>query len=204
MARIFSSNYIVNGFPWWGTRPDTLMLNEAEGDVNHPVWFVKLAFDAADVNFHSGLGDITWGGDVCTGTGAIGSISGIEENADLSRTPITLGLTGLPNTLLAAFLDEHYQGRMATVYIGYRDMTTHQLVSDPIILYRGLMDVPRVKRGEKFDITLTVESRFAQWDRPQVRRYTDADQKSRYPEDTCFEGSEQDADKQVIWGGKAP
>jgi hypothetical protein len=202
MARDFSNNYLINGFPWWGTRPDSLMMEASESATNHPITFVKLSFDSADVNFHSGLGDITWGGDTYTGTGRIGSISGIEESAELGRTPITMTLEGLPTTLLAAFLAEQYQGRTATVYFSYLNMTTYQLVETPIILFRGLMDTPSFSQGETLTITLSVESRFSQWDRPQVRRYTNEDQRSRYPSDTGFQAVEQSTEKKIVWGQK--
>jgi hypothetical protein len=203
MPRQFSQNYIINGFPWWGTREDNAMLVASQADVVSPIYFVKLEFDSADVNFHSSLGDITWGGETWTGAGQMGTISGIEENSDLARTPISLTLSGLPNTLLSAFLNEKYQGRRATVYLGYLALDTNVLVEDPVVIYRGMMDKPATRRDAEFSITLTVESRFAQWDRAKVRRYTNEDQRSRYPDDTGFLGSENDAGKKIIWGGKS-
>ena len=203
MPREFSTNYIVNGFPWFGTKEDTAMLLASEAATVAPVYFVKLQFDSADVLFHSALGDITWGGETYTGTGTLGAISGIEENADLVRTPISLSLTGLPNTLLSAFLNEQYQGRLATIYIGYLGLETHTLVDDPVIIYRGMMDVPKTRRGKTFSISLNIESRFAQWDRPQVRRYTNEDQRSRYSDDTGLQFVEQSTENQITWGGKS-
>ncbi len=205
MTRELSNNYIVNGFPWFGTKlGDDSMQTAIEASTNHPVLFVKMEFDSGDVNFHSGVGEITWGGDTYSGTGKLGSVSGIEENSDLTRTPITLGLSGLPTDLLAGLLSENYQGRQATVYIGYLSMTTYTLVSDPIILYRGIIDTPIVEEGETFSISLTVESKFAQWDRPKVRRYTHQDQRSRHAADTFFQYMEQGVEKQIIWGAKTP
>ena len=204
MTRDAGDNYIVNGFPWWGTKSYQPITAEATAATNHPVYFVKLAFDSGDVNFHSDVGEITWGGDTYTGAGRIGAITGIEETSDLSRTPISLTLSGLPTDLLSAVLSEHYQGRIATVYLGYLDMTTYQLVADPIILYRGLMDIPRVRQGETLSIALSVESRFAQWDRPVIRRYYNEDQRSRSSADTGLQNVEQSTEKQIVWGGPSP
>jgi hypothetical protein len=172
----------------------------SEAAVIEPVFFVKLAFDAGDVNFHSRIGDITWGGDTYTGTGALGGIDRIEEDSELARTPVSMTLSGLPTTLIAALLTENYQGRLATIYIGYFDTTTKQLVADPIILYRGLMDTPTFAQGSTLSITLSVESRFAQWDRPLSRRYNNADQQGFFPGDTGMSFVEQSTEKQIAWG----
>lgn len=204
MSRDLTQNRVVQGFPWWGTKDNPSAQIQSEAASNHPVIFVKLSFDDADVNFHSDHGTITWGGEDYTGVGRIGEITGIEENCELSRTPISMTLGGLPNDLLAIFLAEQYQGRKATVYLGYLDMTTYRLVDDPIVIYRGLMDSPTVKRGETTSITLTVESRFAQWDRPLIRRYNNEDQRARYSGDTGLQAVEQSTEKQIVWGAASP
>lgn len=169
-------------------------------DTIQPVLFVKLEFDSGDVNFHSGLGEITWGGDTYTGAGRLGAVNRVDEEGELSRTPITLTLSGIPTDLLSIILNEHYQGRTATVYLGYLDLSTNQLVDDPLILYRGLMDTPSVEQGNTLSISLTVESRFSRWDTPLIRRYNNADQQALYPGDTGMQFVEQTTEKQVIWG----
>lgn len=179
------------------------MLDQSEAATNHPIYFVKLKFDSADVNLHSGLGDIIFGGDTYTGAGSIGAISGIEETVELGRSPVTLTMSGLPTTLIAALLNEQYQGRRATIYLGYMNMTTYQLVEDPVVIHRGLMDTPDFNQGKELAISLKVESRFAQWDNPKVRRYTNEDQRSRYPTDTGFQFVESSVEKAIYWGQKS-
>lgn len=203
MPRSLSSTYLVNGFPWWGTRADTLMLDQSTASSNHPIYFVKLEFDSADVNLHSGHGDIIFNGDTYTGAGAIGAISGIEETVELGRSPVTLTMGGLPTTLIAALLNEQSQGRKATIYLGYMNMTTYKLVENPVIIHRGLMDTPDFNQDKELSISLKVESRFAQWDNPKVRRFTNEDQKSRYPTDTGFQFVETSVEKAIYWGQKS-
>lgn len=203
MPRELSSTFLINGFPWWGTRADTLMLDQSEAASNHPIYFVKLQFDSADVNLHSGLGDIVFDGDTYTGAGSIGAISGVEETVELGRSPVTLTMSGLPTTLLAALLAEQYQGRRATIYMGYMNMTTYRLVEDPVIIHRGLMDTPDFNQGKELSISLKIESRFAQWDNAKVRRYTNEDQRSRYPTDTGFQFVEASVEKAIYWGQKS-
>jgi hypothetical protein len=202
MTRELSSNYLVNGFPWWGTVEDNAMEIACAASTIHPVAFVKFEFDGGDVNLHTELGDITWGGDTYTGVGSLGSVGVSEEVSDLSNTPLNLTLSGIPNDLISILLNEYYQGRRATLYLGYLDMTTRQLVADPIILYRGLIDTADIQQDKTCTVTLSVQSRFAAWDVPLIRRYNNADQQARYPGDKGLQFVEQAVDKQIIWGGK--
>ncbi|WP_020474247.1 hypothetical protein [Zavarzinella formosa] len=166
----------------------------------HPVLFVELLFDSGPVRFHSELGTLAFGGNDFTGTGRLGGISQVDEDTELARTPLTLTLGGIPSDMISVVLNEHYQGRRATLYVGYLDLTTRVLVADPIILYRGRMDTPTVSQGSELNITLNVESRFSAWDRPNVSRYNNADQQARHPGDRGLEYVEQTTDRQINWG----
>ena len=183
----------------------------SQAETIHPVLFVELLFDGGPVRMHSELGTITWGGNDFSGLGTFGGITPADEQSELARTPITLTLSGVPATdpdansvILAALLNEHYQGRTATVYQGYLNTETRALVDDPFILYRGRMDTPSFEQGETLTVQLTVESRFAAWDRPQERRYNNADQTSRYPGDRGLEFVEQVVERQITWGIPSP
>lgn len=168
-----------------------------------PVWFVKLEFDFGNVCLHTQLGTISFDGDDYTGSGDIGGIGQIEEDSELARSPLTLTLRGLPLDIVSIILGEYYQGRKATLYQGYLDGDM-QLVDDPVIIYRGRMDTASTDQGETLGVTLSIESRFASWERPNVRRYNNADQQSRYPGDRGLEFVERSAEKQIFWGQKAP
>src|SRR5262249_38331461 len=137
------------------------------------------------------------------GIGTLGSMGQVEEVSDLSRNSISLTLSNIPGDMGAIVLNEDYQGRRATLYLGYLDTTTGQLVDDPTIIYRGRIDTADIQRDDSFVVTISVESRFAAWDRPLVRRYNNSDQQSRYPGDLGLQYIEQAAEKPVVWGQKA-
>lgn len=181
---------------------DAATLTAAQQDSIAPVLFAKLEFDSGDVLAHSGVGNLTFGGDTYLGVGQFGAVSMAEEASDLSRTPITLTLSNIDQSMGAIVLGEHYQGRRATIYLGYLDLTTRQLVGDPAILYRGRMDTADIQQDNTFTVTVSIESRFAAWDKPLVRRYNNADQQTRYSGDKGLEFVEQAAEKQIVWGGK--
>jgi hypothetical protein len=166
-----------------------------------PVLFLKLEFDGGDINIHSDLGDLTWGGDTYTGVGRLGSVSTADEVSDLSLTTIKLTLSGLPNDLTSILFNQQYQGRTATLFIGYLNPAFPVLVDDPMILYRGLIDTANFATDKNFSITLSIGSRFSAWSSPNIRRYNNADQQGRFPADKGLQFIEQTTNKTIIWGG---
>lgn len=177
-------------------------LSAATAAAIHPVLFVKLEFDGGDVNLHSELGDISFAGDTYTGTGRLGGVSPAEEVSDLSHSQVNLTLSGLPLDIVSTLFNEQYQGRTATLYLGYLNLTTRALVDTPTIIYKGLIDTADFEQGKTFSITLSVGNRFAAWDKPQVRRYNNSSQQSRYPGDTGLQYIEQATYKTIIWGAE--
>jgi hypothetical protein len=73
-------------------------------------------------------------------------------------------------------------------------------VADPLLVFVGRMDHMEVTDGETATVTLALENELAAWDKPRVRRFTDADQKSEYPNDRGFEFVTEAATRVVAWG----
>jgi hypothetical protein len=168
-----------------------------------PVWFVKLEFDSGTMYLSTYDGPLTWGGHTYIGAGAIGGLSAIDEDTELARSTLSMQLRGLPDEIISIVQNEHFQGRTATTYIGYLNQTTRQLVADPSILHRGRMDTATIDEDQTCSVTLTVESRFADWDKAKVHRYNDADQKARFPGDRGMEFVAQ-AVQGKVWGIRNP
>lgn len=187
-----------------GTRDAAaLTLTASAQPLVHPVLFAKLEFDGGMVLAHTRLGPLTWGGDTYLGVGQFGGVSPAGEPSDLSRSTLSLTLSNIPGDMGALVLNEHFQGRRGTLFLGYLDETTQQLVADPAITYRGLMDNAKITQsGQTFAVTVNLESRFAAWDKPVVRRYNSAFQQSVYPGDLGLAFVEQAAEKQITWGQK--
>lgn len=188
-----------------GTRDaPTATLDAAAEDTIYPVLLARLEFDSGDVLAHSGLGNLTFDGRTYNGIGQFGEVSSAGEPSDLSRSTLNLTLSNIPGDMGALVLNEHFQGRRGTVYLGYLDPTTRQLVDDPVIIHRGRMDNAKIRQGgDTFTVSVSIESRFASWNKPVARRYNNAFQQSAYPGDRGFEFIEQAAEKQIHWGQKA-
>lgn len=179
----------------------TATRNQAIAETNAPIFFVKLVLDSGTIGFHSRLGDVVFDGLTYTGAGDLGRISTVREDSDMSRPTLQTSLSGLNSALLSVVLSQYYQGRSATVYGGYVDLSTNALIADPMILYEGKIDSSVIQKlAGTMEISLTIENELADWERPRIRRYNNADQQSRYPGDTFFKFAEQAAYKTVYWG----
>jgi hypothetical protein len=173
-------------------RPVTFV--EIEIDPNDPSGGSPGAFvRATDLPF-----TMDWGGRTWTGVGAFGSVSAVEETTELKAPGVQLVLNGVDLSLISIALARHIQGDPVTVYLGFLD-EGHGLIDTPLVLFRGRADVMSIRAGQTATIRLTVESVLADWERPRVRRYNNADQQQRYPGDRFFEFAEQTVDKDIVW-----
>lgn len=178
-------------------------VNAIIADTIAPISFVELDFSSGFVRVHSAVGTINWGGYDWLGVGTFGSISAIEDSAELQRQTVSFNLSGIPTEMMSIILGENYQGRSAKIYLGFLDLTTHVLTDTPALLYIGKMDVASVKQGKEMAITLTAESRIASWNRPITRRYTNAEQQKRFTGDKGLEYIDQAARNEISWGRKS-
>lgn len=149
-------------------------------------WACDLLFDDPNkVYFWSGVGDLDLEGNTYTGAGDLISISEIRESSDIAAYGAQLTLSGIPNNLVSLALQEPYQGRRAIVRFGvFNPPSTYTVFT----VFSGEIDQMNIQMGpEVTNISLDVESRLIDLERPRIRRYTDEDQRSRFPNDRGLE-----------------
>lgn len=165
---------------------------------------VELAFGSGVVRLATTTWNLTIDGDDFLGVGTLGSISVVEETADLASTQLTLGLSGIPADTVAIALGEDYQNRAAIVYDVPLNPTTLAPVADPIKIFVGRMDVMTVKRdagGASVEVRLT--NRLVDWERPRRVLFSDEQQQRAHPGDTSFQYAASLAERNVIWPAAA-
>ncbi|MEK9917979.1 MAG: hypothetical protein VW496_01175 [Pelagibacteraceae bacterium] len=188
-----------------------------------PFFAVRLFFDTQTLNFWTGLGDLTVDSVTYTGTGQLLQISELGETAEISAKGAVLTLSGIPTEIISLALTEPYQGRLCQIYFGAIDANRVYLVDesggyilsenaaridisigDPneiVEVFSGYMDQMNIEEGaETCTIGLSVENKLIDLERPRSFRYTDANQKARYPNDKGFEFVEDLQDKRFVWG----
>lgn len=176
------------------------MVTEVTATQLAPILLADLQF-STPVYLWSGYGSLAYGGVTYLGIGTLGTISPIEETTDLAARGISLKLSGVPTANVAIALTENYQGRACTVLFGALSPTAGTLVSSPITVFRGKMDVMQISDdGQSAEITMTAESRLMDFKRPREIRYTDEEQQNLFAGDVGLEFVNDIQEKPIYWG----
>lgn len=177
----------------------SLTLAAGKAAVARPVLLARLDFQSGVVRATSAPFDIVSADETYLGVGNLGSISAVPEGAELQSYAVQLTLSGIPAALISLALADQYQGREARLYLALLD-EQHSVSGTPLLIFRGQMDTLDIELGQTATLTLTVQSRLADWERPRLRRYTNEDQQTDYPDDKGFEFVAQMAEKTIYWG----
>lgn len=161
--------------------------------------FVELDFASGFLRLTTAGHDVTWNGYTWTGVGMLGAVEAVQEDTALQANGIRLTLSGVDSAIIAIALQEHYQGRAANLWLGFFN-TSGAIVADPLLVFAGRMDHMQAVDGDTAAVTLYLENDLVAWDRPEVRRFTDADQKRDYPDDRGFEFVTAAATSTLTWG----
>lgn len=147
------------------------------------------------IRLWTGLGDRVIGGNTYTGSGSLLSISGLKETAELRANGASITLSGIDPSIIALAIGEPYQGRRVNVYLGETS------VSQVVRAFAGLADTMPIKQGaESVTISLAIEHKVVALQKANIRRYTSANHRLRYPNDSAFDFVSSLQDKEVVWG----
>lgn len=158
------------------------------------------------------------------GVGSLLGIGQVEETAELSARGATVSLSGIPSTMMSLALQEKYQGRKATISFGVfvddpssgwaiynsvwndsRNWYDSQFWSDYSVsimnLFDGYIDQMNINESSSScTITVTIESKLIDLERPREFRFNSASQQSLYPGDLGLDFVESLQGKQFTWG----
>ena len=154
------------------------LANALDDEVVNPFFAVDLYFQSETVYLWTGYGELVIGAKTYLGVGSLLNISSVEETTEIEAKGATLTLSGIPSSILSLALDEPFQGRECRIYFGVEEASTCA-------------------------VSVTAENVLIKLERPTVRRFTDQDQKSRYPGDRGLEYIASLQDKEIFWGRAA-
>lgn len=163
---------------------------------------ILVEIDSADgfVRAFTGTGALSWDGKTFTGTGDLGSISAIDETAELKANGIRFEFSGVPAAYISYALTNAEQGRSAKAWLACFDAGA-AMYGDPYEAFSGLTDVPSIEDGgDTATVAITAESRLSDQERARVRRLTPEDQKLTDPTDKGFDFVAGLQEAEVIFG----
>jgi hypothetical protein len=165
-----------------------------------PVILASLAFRSQTANYWNGRGSLVWNSMTFEGIGTLGKIGSIGTgSAEVTESGTTVEASGLDSTLLGETLTDIQIGAPVSLWLG--SWVNGAIHGTPYLLWQGGMGQPMVTPDpQQFSIVLALQTRMAQLSRATCRRYTAADQRLFYPDDSSMNWVEIDNDIALIWG----
>jgi hypothetical protein len=149
----------------------------------------------------TGLGELSWNGQIWQGAGVLMGIGQAKETEDLSAQGMIVSLSGIDETLISLALQQLRQGQACTVYIACVDWTTNALQSTPYAFFTGRVDVPTIDdSATTATISLQLENRLVDFERERVRFFDPLTQNIYYPGDRGFDYVSSLQDEKIFWG----
>ena len=182
------------------SRPLTTAVDGALAAGHVPmIVLVEMDFPSQFLRLNNSAFNFDWNGYAWLGVGRLGQIDPISEGADLQARGLALRISGIDPAAISLALGTQYQGRSCKVWVA--PLTeAHAVMATPVRIFWGRMDTMDIAIGDTATITVNVESRLADWDRPRVRRYNHEDQQIDYAGDMGFEFVPQMVTKELRWG----
>ena len=202
----------------------TDFITELTSDVVYPFFAVALNFASGPLYFWTGYGNLSIDGVTYLGVGELVNISSVEETTEIEAKGATITMTGIPSAFLSLALQEPYQGRECNIYFGL--WLSNRLISTEadatitsedlfefvvesgtrylVEIFSGELDQMNItEQADSATIAVTAENVLIKLERPVVRRFTNEDQKTRFPNDKGLEFIASLQDKEIFWGRTA-
>lgn len=184
------------------SRPiDSANQAQVESPVVRPVEMAHFAFNTP-VFVHSGIGNITYDGNVYLGAGGLIAVDGLEESEDIAPTQIDFTLNYVPSQYVSEALDAGNYGDVITFYSGYKG-TDGRLVADPELAGRAFFEHAAIKMGNENAITVSSQHEVTVIDERPGRRYSDEDWRAEFPSETGGSFAADIPTRKLLWGGQA-
>jgi hypothetical protein len=177
---------------------------------NAPAHLVECAFDAGEggtVYLTDSYRVVVYSGNTYGAGGHLLGFSGLAESSELRIRELTLSLSGVDQTWVSIVLAKTYIGRPLRIRRMFYDQATELLMVDPVLLFDGQMEEPKVDDDPngKTVVSIVARDQFADFERRTGRHTNANDQNMWFPNDRAFDLFPQlaIASRTFMWGGHA-
>jgi hypothetical protein len=127
--------------------------------------------------------------------------SSFEEQVDITKTTLSLSLSGADQTFISTVLNENIVNDTVVIYRGLLD-SSNSIIADPILLYSGNIDTFEInEEPNKSNVKLIIVSHWADFDKKSGRKTNNASQQKFFSTDVGFDFASQTI-LDIKWGRK--
>ena len=129
------------------------------------------------------------------------SLPSFTEETDVTKTSLTLALSGADQTFISTCLNENIVNDSVDIFRAFLD-TSSAIIADPILLYSGNIETFQIDETEtESSVILTVVSHWADFDKKSGRNTNNNSQQRFFSTDVGFDFSSQTV-LDLKWGRK--
>jgi hypothetical protein len=169
--------------------------------------FVTCYFDEGAKGFWNDIGNIVLAdGITYQGTGKVGQISDIPATTDMSLPGVTVTLSGLDDTVIAAFFSYTWHLRKIVLRSFLFAPSMASVFASPLVTFTGLMTKATRTGGDKQKaaLVITVDDAMRRSVISSIGIRSDGDQRLRLSTDSAFRGVGSVGRTVQYWGQPQP
>ena len=125
--------------------------------------------------------------------------SSFEEQTDISKTSLSLSLSGADQTFISTCFNENIVNDIVEIYRGLLD-SSNSIIADPILLYSGNIDTFEItETTTQSNVKLIIVSHWADFDKKSGRKTSNASQQRFFSADLGMDYSSENV-LDIKWG----
>ena len=126
-------------------------------------------------------------------------VSNFTEETDVTKTSLTLTLSGADQTFISTCLNENVVNDSVKIFRGFLD-DSNALIADPFLLYDGQIDTFSIQETETDStVNIGIVSHWADFDKVQGRKTNNTSQQRFFSTDVGMDFSSQTV-QDIKWG----
>lgn len=181
-------------------------LAELAADQNRPVHLVEVYFDSGTLYLTDAYRSVGFNGSEYVSQGHFLTFEGLEETLAFQVNAVTVSLSGADQarTWPALVLQQEWTNRRLVIRRAFL-LDGGQVVSDPVVIFDGLMDDVDVTDDPlgkpPTTVTVRASNQFADFGRRAGRRTNDSEQQQFFSGDRFFQFTAEQ-NRTIYWGGR--
>lgn len=180
---------------------DPTMAAALDDPVIRIVLFVEAHFVSGVRRLCTMTSDFEWNGYTWVGSknqagAGVVSIGRVEETQQIKAGSIKVTIDGTNPAYISDAMQEMRRGKAGKMWLGLLS-ASRTLIGSPGLMFDARLDTCNLDENS---ITLGYVDRIVDLENPRGGRYTDADQRIRYPNDRGFSHVTALVDRQFEWG----